>query len=143
MSKVNKIFQWHNLTAGGLVPPVFLNGIKKTINNFEKIVKVKLQDLSLVFVTPAVMRQLNRRYRRHDKVTDVLSFTYQPEPIIGELIICLDQAIKQAVRQKHNLDKELNLLLVHGLLHLAGYDHMKFKDRQVMRSLEKKILSRL
>ncbi len=133
-------FQISNLTEGGLVPPTFLKRIKTLISRFEKVIGINLKELSLVFITPAVIRQLNAQYRRHDKVTDVLSFTYQAKPIVGELFICLDQALKQAKRRNHSLTKEMNLLFVHGLLHLAGYDHMKSNERRIMRGLEKKIL---
>lgn len=96
--------------------------------------------VNVAFVSKLTMRQLNRTYRRHDRVTDVLSFTYNDDPISGELVICLDQAQLQAKRHAHSLLRELEVLITHGLLHLAGHDHMKLKERTVMRSLERRVL---
>jgi probable rRNA maturation factor len=97
-------------------------------------------EVGVTYVTPAVSRQLNHRYRRHNWVTDVLSFTYHVRPIDGELTICLTQAERQARRFKHSLATELDRLLVHGFLHLAGHDHIKKAERTVMRSLEDRVL---
>ncbi|MDD2647143.1 MAG: rRNA maturation RNase YbeY [Patescibacteria group bacterium] len=75
-------------------------------------------DLSVALVSPATIKKLNKKYRRLDKVTDVLSFEK-----INEIIICLDRAKKQAKEQNLTIDEELKNLLAHGYLHLIGYDH--------------------
>ena len=101
------------------------------------------REVGIIYVTTQVSRSLNRRYRKHDWVTDVLSFTYQAKPVVGELVICLQQAQAQAKRAHHSLSAELALLWVHGYLHLAGYDHVhSAPERKVMRSLEDRILKR-
>lgn len=97
--------------------------------------------INLVFCENDMVRQLNRQYRKLDKVTDVLSFDYgadadDPESPWGEIYIATAQAQDQAPRWKNSFFDELRRLVVHGSLHLAGYDHMKAKDRLHMRSLE-------
>jgi probable rRNA maturation factor len=71
------------------------------------------------------IRMLNRQYRRKDKATDVLSFPAAETAagIAGDLVISLETAFSQAKERGHTLEMELRVLLLHGLLHLAGYDH--------------------
>jgi probable rRNA maturation factor len=97
-------------------------------------------DVSLVFVREARMRALNRTYRHHDRVTDVLSFTYQARPVVGEIVICSAQARRQALRHAHSLAHELEILIVHGLLHIAGHDHVRAPDRLRMHGLERRVI---
>ena len=77
---------------------------------------VKIAELSVAFVDDATMRALNRKFRRKDKTTDVLTFP-------DEIVISLDQARRQARHEKHSLATEVRYLIVHGILHALGYDH--------------------
>jgi probable rRNA maturation factor len=81
----------------------------------------------------ASIRTLNRDFRRHDAPTDVLSFPADP-PYLGDLAVSIPTARRQARAHAHSLDAEVRILLLHGLLHLAGYDHET--DRGQMRRLE-------
>ena len=97
--------------------------------------------VNLVFCENSLIRKLNRQFRKLDKVTDVLSFHYgeedeDPDAVWGEIYIATTQALKQAPRWKNSFFEELRRLVVHGALHLAGYDHMKGKDRLTMRTRE-------
>ena len=97
--------------------------------------------VNLVFCTDAEVRRLNRQFRKLDKVTDVLSFDYGEEEaeageVWGEIYIATVQAQKQAPRWKNTFFNELRRLVVHGALHLAGYDHLKAADRLQMRTRE-------
>ncbi|MFA6028104.1 MAG: rRNA maturation RNase YbeY [Patescibacteria group bacterium] len=87
---------------------------KKVLENFNKLIKAKeTMGVNVVIINPQKMREINKRYRQRDKVTDVLSFRYGPET--GEVYICYDEVRKTAGGFAE--------LLVHGLLHLVGYDH--------------------
>jgi probable rRNA maturation factor len=97
--------------------------------------------VNLVFCENSLIRKLNRQFRKLDKVTDVLSFHYgeedeEPDAVRGEIYIATTQALKQAPRWKNPFFDELRRLVVHGALHLAGYDHMKAKERLTMRARE-------
>jgi probable rRNA maturation factor len=96
------------------------------------------------------IRKLNRLFRNKDKATDVLSFPADPldAPMgpddisyLGDIIISLDTAQRQARQQGHGLHKEIKLLLLHGLLHLRGYDHES--DRGLMRRKELRLREKL
>ena len=81
--------------------------------------------VQLTVVTDAQIRRLNGRYRRHDVPTDVLAFPLDvpgPSPLWGEVVISAETARRQARRLRVPVGLELDLLVVHGLLHLAGYD---------------------
>lgn len=84
--------------------------------------KLNIPELSIVIVGDVRMKSINKKYRNKNKTTDVLSFEY------GEIIICLNQAKRQAKKEKHLLKEELEILLLHGILHLAGYDDQTQKD---------------
>ena len=93
---------------------------------------------------------MNNKYRGIDKPTDVLSFSLQegtvkpPEvendKLLGDIIISVETAQKQADTLNHSMERELTVLLIHGLLHLIGYDHEEDKDYKIMREKESKIL---
>ncbi len=96
---------------------------------------------------PAEIKKLNKTYRAIDKVTDVLSFSSDGEvdpesgkPYLGDIVICLQQAEEQARCSGHILDNEIALLLVHGLLHLLGFDHGSKEDRQRMWDVQERYL---
>jgi rRNA maturation RNase YbeY len=86
-------------------------------------------ELSLLLVSDAVMRDLNRRFRGRDRPTDVLAFSQiegpgvAPLPLLGDVVISVDTARRQAAERRVPLAREGERLLIHGLLHLLGYDH--------------------
>ena len=94
--------------------------------------------LSIVFVGAKRMRSINKRYLNHDYVTDVLTFDLGDET--GEIIICPQIAEANARVHQSSTDKELVLYVVHGILHLAGYDDHDEKDVIKIRSMERVIL---
>ncbi len=111
-------------------------------------------EVSVVLADDEYIRQLNHQYRGKDCSTDVLSFALNEgeepdivdgpdEILLGDIIISLETAVRQAEEYNHSLERELAFLTVHGMLHLLGYDHEKEEDRCKMRSEEEHILSLL
>ena len=114
-------------------------------------------ELSLLLVGDRSMRRLNRLYRRKDRTTDVLAFPMRharprltphasrfTSSLLGDVVISLPQAARQAARAGHALEREITVLVIHGLLHLLGYDHersarearrMQRREQAVLRSL--------
>jgi len=97
-----------------------------------------------VYAPDAMVRDLNSRYRRLERTTDVLSFNVPGVsglvPEGGEIYISLPQAQRQARRYRHSLTAELERLVVHGTLHLIGFDHKRAGDARRMRSRERRYL---
>lgn len=99
-------------------------------------------EISIVLARDGELRALNRRWRRIDRATDVLSFPYADEGgrIDGDLVISLDRLRAQATRYRVTPGKELARLVVHGTLHLAGLDHHRAAERIVMRRREAEVM---
>jgi len=105
-------------------------------------------ELSVVLIGDAEMRKLNARYRGKDYPTDVLSFPLDssgPVPrLLGDVIISVETARRQARQQGRALEQELTTLLIHGIVHLLGYDHERSpRDARLMKRLEDKIFRQL
>lgn len=106
-------------------------------------------ELSLALIGNADMRKLNARYRRKDYPTDVLSFPADgklpaPNRLLGDVIISVEKAREQARERGRTRDEEMVTLLIHGIVHLLGYDHERSaKDARVMKRLENKIYREL
>lgn len=103
--------------------------------------------VAVVFVGVRKMREMNRLYRSVDSVTDVLSFPRDPETPgpeaggeMGDVVIAAARAAEQAVAGGRSLAEEIDLLVVHGILHLAGYDHGEELERKRMERFQEKIL---
>jgi probable rRNA maturation factor len=113
-------------------------------------------EVSLVFTDSETVQQLNRDYRGVDEPTDVLafymlpqkgadsSFALPPDGVtrLGEVIISYPQAAEQAKEQGHSPERELALLVIHGILHLLGYDHEEPEEERKMRERERELLER-
>jgi len=106
-------------------------------------------DVSIVIGDDTLLKQLNRKYRNIQATTDVLSFpSNELDPdtqsvYLGDVVISLPQANEQATHGGHLLSEELQLLVVHGTLHLMGYDHLDRADKKKMQDLQNKILYQL
>jgi probable rRNA maturation factor len=101
--------------------------------------------LSLTLVGDAAIRALNREYRRKDCATDVLSFSLEEparrhvERLLGDVVISVDTARRQAQEYDATLQRELYRLLIHGLLHLMGHDHIAASERRIMQREERRL----
>jgi probable rRNA maturation factor len=107
-------------------------------------------ELSILLTDDAQIQSLNRDYRDKDTPTDVLSFGQMEGddfvmavPVLGDLVISLQTAERQAKDMGHPLAAEVRVLLVHGLLHLLGFDHIQAKDRVEMAAAEDGLLAAL
>ena len=119
--------------------------LKKIAQKVLEIVERDQAELCVVLVANREIRKLNAKYRKKDYPTDVLSFPAGDELppgvlLLGDVIISVEKAREQAEQRKRTLDEELVVLLIHGILHLLGYDHERSaKDARIMGSLEKNI----
>ena len=127
---------------------VSISGLLEFLNLLSSRLRVDGQPFTIVLVSDRAIRRLNRDFRKQDKPTDVLSFPSGPEgpahldkPGLGDMIISVETARRQAFARHHSLEKELRVLVIHGLLHLLGYDHevdrgeMRRKELRLQREL--------
>mgnify|MGYP002627277414 CR=1 FL=1 len=105
--------------------------------------------LSMVFCDDEAIKELNNEYRGKNEPTDVLSFPIELENFIpeirmlGDIVISTETASRQAKEYNHSVLTEIVILLIHGLLHLHGYDHIKEEDCKKMRAREAEILKHI
>ncbi len=105
-------------------------------------------ELSLVLVNDMYIRNLNWKYRRKDSATDVLAFPMRDSRrlsgvILGDVVISVETAAREAKKRKKDLQDELDLYFVHGILHLLGYDDEKPRARKKMKDKEKELMENL
>ena len=113
-------------------------------------------EVSITLTDDAHIRELNRQYREIDRATDVLSFAFNEsdEPkieyggeehvdVLGDIVVSVERAREQAVEYGHSFKREMVFLLVHGMLHLLGYDHIEESERLEMEAEQKFIMAEL
>ena len=152
---------FHILCEGEELPKENVTALQNALQGFVKTDVTLAVELS--FVDGEEIRRLNRELREIDKVTDVLSFPaldgvkgaeikgvehpYEidenGELLLGSIAICQDRAKEQAEEYGHSYNRELHYLIVHGIMHCLGYDHMTDEDKAEMREKEEEILSKL
>jgi len=98
------------------------------------------EELSIALVSDREIRALNRRWRRKDQTTDVLAFPLLEPQSLGDVVISLDTARRQAREGGWPLATELRRLLAHGVLHCRGYDHERAADARRMAAAERRLL---
>ncbi len=105
-------------------------------------------EVSLVFTDDAAIREINAEWRGQDKATNVLSFPAfplepggMPGPMLGDIVVARETVEREAVDLGKSFEEHLTHLLVHGFLHLFGYDHMETADAEEMEALETRILA--
>jgi probable rRNA maturation factor len=100
-------------------------------------------EVTVRIVGPAESRTLNRRFRKKDKPTNVLSFPYDDAGVLGDVVICAAVVDREAREQGKRRAAHWAHMVVHGVLHLRGYDHIRPADAKVMEGRERAILARL
>jgi len=100
-------------------------------------------EITVRFVAAEEGQALNRDYRGKDYATNVLSFVYASEPVNGDLVICAQVVAREAREQNKTLEAHYAHLLVHGVLHLQGFDHETDIEARIMEAREREIVTRL
>lgn len=129
-----------------IAPRTLEQAAEETLANSEE---KRNMELSIILGDDQEILELNRSFRGLDSVTDVLSFPagdVDPDTgltYLGDVVISFPQAVIQAKDAGHSVEAELQLLVVHGVLHLLGFDHEKEKDHKLMWDVQKRILEKL
>jgi probable rRNA maturation factor len=108
--------------------------------------RVKEAKITIAFVDDATIAGLNKRFLDHEGPTDVITFPYsgpKAKNLEGEVVIGVEVAMREAAERKHDVNIELCLYVIHGALHLCGYDDRTDRDASVMRQKEREYLRKL
>lgn len=100
------------------------------------------KSLTLILVNLEEIHQINLNYRHVDRPTDVISFEEFESDYLGEIFVCIEKVYEQAKLYEHSVEREMAFLLVHGLLHLHGYDHIEKEDEETMFALQDELLAK-
>lgn len=122
--------------------------LKSLIEYAVKYMKLDNLEFGVIFVNNKKIRELNKEYRNKDSETDVITFrladyekvVYNNITVLGDIYISIDKAKSQSLEYGHSYLRELSFLLIHGFLHLLGYDHMNEEDEKEMFKLQEEIL---
>ena len=123
--------------------------VKETAQRILALLDLERAELSVALVGNRQIRELNSRYRRKPEPTDVLSFALGKSfsgqaHMLGDVVISVEKAEEQAEQVGRTLKEEMDKLLIHGILHLLGYDHERSRrDERIMQALEGKLLRAL
>ena len=133
----------------GAARKVPVRGLTAKARRILRLLGLEDCELSVALVGDEEIRGLNARYRSRDEPTDVLSFPVdEPLPtghrLIGDVIISVEKAARQARQRRRSFDDELEVLLIHGILHNLGYDHERSpEDERQMRAMERRLRKEL
>lgn len=148
------LIQMSRWGPAALASGVDLDGLKALLQAGARILKVPKNTVTVLTLTgDEHLREYNRRYRGLDEPTDVLAFAAQEKPLdqrfqappgtehwLGDIVISLSRARRQAKAAGHHIDDEVRLLAVHGFLHLLGYDHAESEEEARMTAMTTRIL---
>lgn len=113
--------------------------IKSAIRNEKKT----LDSLNIIFSSDPYLLNLNKAYLKHETLTDIITFDYSKDPrqVLGEIYISIDRVTENALKFKETFDEELHRVIIHGVLHLIGYNDKKVKEKAQIRKKEEAYLS--
>ena len=125
-----------------------LKEIKKLVKYAVKYMKLDNIEIGIIFVDNKKIKEINKEYRNIDRETDVITFRladyeeviYDKINVLGDIYVSIDKARSQSIEYGHSYLRELSFLIVHGFLHLLGYDHMNIEDEKEMFNLQEAIL---
>ena len=150
-----QVLKIHLQIAPAFAPKVKRASLHRAVRAaFESAGRERTGELTVVITDDAEVKELNRVYRGVDASTDVLAFgdaseagAFVPSPeadlYLGDIVISYPRAVEQATEYGHSTERELSVLVVHGVLHLLGYDHEEVDDRGAMWRVQSAALGRL
>jgi len=128
----------------GLILPLRTRPIlRNTAGRVLQLEKQTNKELDVLLTTDLQMQKLNHKYLKKNQPTDVMAFSQEDERFLGDIVISVETAMRQAQDQGHDLLTELQYLLIHGILHLMGFDDRVPAKRKLMRNKERHILTKL
>ena len=130
-----------DIRNGARVSPSAVRTLRTRLSRAMRAAGVAGRAMTLSLTNDRELRQLNKQYASEDHATDVLSFE-QEAPLLGDVVISVETAARQAKAAKHSLGAELFHLAVHGMVHLLGFDHATKAEERVMFAYEARLRAR-
>jgi len=141
-----KAFDAIEITNLSKVKRLKIRNIRKVLSLVFSLLGIPSSQASILLCDNKFIRKLNRKFFNESGVTDVISFPLKDATnpqYLGEVVVCVEEAVKLAKVYSNTWQEELVLYLIHGILHIIGFDDIKAKDRLKMQAKQEKILSKL
>ncbi len=132
-------FYWDDVPEQDLDQSAYQQCIDRVVSLEEG----QLESISIIFCSDEALLSLNKKHLDHDYYTDILTFGYKYDPIVAELYISIDRVEENAEQNNVSRREELSRVIIHGCLHLLGYDDHSDEDKQKMRDKENEYLALL
>jgi len=118
--------------------------VQDLIKSLSVELNFSISNLEINFISGEDIHAINKSYLKHDYTTDIITFNYSDshQKIDGEIFISIDDALSNSKKFRVTLSEELVRLVIHGILHLLGYDDQNLTDKKIMKRLENKLLSK-
>lgn len=131
-----------NLRIYSITKRIQKKNIHSLVESLTSELNFKLFNLEINFISDKSILEINRTYLKHNYTTDIITFNYSnvSNKIDGEIFISIEDAILNSKKFKVSLSEELARLVIHGLLHLLGYDDQNNSNKKIMKRLENKLL---
>lgn len=132
-----------NLRIYSIDKSIKKNKIHDLVKSLSSELKFVVSNLEINIITQKDILEINKSYLKHNFTTDIITFNYSDlfNELDGEIFISIDDAFTNSKKFKVSLSDELVRLVIHGVLHLLGYDDQTLADKKVMKKLENKLLS--
>ncbi len=119
-------------------------GIHDLIKSLSNELYFKISDLEINFISAKSILDINKNYLNHDYTTDIITFNYSEivNELDAEIFISIDDALSNSKKFNVSVSDELVRLVIHGILHLLGYDDIAHSDKKIMKRMENKLLSK-
>lgn len=132
-----------NLRIYSIDKKIKKNKIHDLVKSLSSELKFVVSNLEINIITQKDILEINKSYLKHNFTTDIITFNYSDlfNELDGEIFISIDDAFTNSKKFKVSLSDELVRLVIHGVLHLLGYDDQTLADKKVMKKLENKLLS--
>ena len=118
--------------------------VHKLVNNLKKELNFSISSLPINFISSGEITNINKEYLSHNYSTDIITFNYSgsSDNLDGEIFICYEDAKNNSRKFKNSLPEEIFRLVIHGILHLLGYNDIKTKDYRMMKKQENQLLNK-
>ncbi|HMN25323.1 MAG TPA: rRNA maturation RNase YbeY [Ignavibacteriaceae bacterium] len=133
-----------NLRVYSISKSLKKKGIHDLIKSLSNELYFKILNLEINFISAKSILDINKTYLNHDYTTDIITFNYSEivNELDGEIFISIDDALSNSKKFNVSVSDELVRLVIHGILHLLGYDDIAHSDKKIMKRMENKLLSK-
>ena len=133
-----------NLTVNSEFKKIEKNKIHSLVNSLSKSLEFKIKSIEISFISRSIIQNINKTHLNHNYSTDIITFDYSENKKLleGEILISVDDALENSKKYNVSFKEEICRLIIHGFLHLLGYNDVKTAEKRKMKLMENQLLNR-